>query len=385
LAIIDRIQAFAPELTSIRRDIHAHPELAFNEQRTSDLVAARLEAWGVEVHRGIAGTGIVGRLTKGKSPRTIGLRADLDALPILEANKFAHRSTHEGRMHACGHDGHTTMLLGAARYLAETRNFDGTVHFIFQPAEESMGGARRMVEEGLFEKFPCDAIFGMHNHPGLGIGNFAIATMAGAAFFDIHVAGRGAHGAQPERSIDPLLAASHIVTALQSIVARNVAPMDSAVVSITQFHAGDAFNVVPAAATLRGTARAFTDETMAMVQANMVRIVGNVAAALGASAAVDFHSMLPPLLNDPAEAKFATEVMAAAFGEENVRREGIRVMPSEDFTFMLRARPGAFIVTGNGDGEGGCEVHNPNYDFNDAALPFGASLWARLVEAKLGA
>jgi amidohydrolase len=383
VAIVERIRAFAPELVALRRDIHAHPELGFEERRTSDLVATALESFGCKVERGLAETGVIGVLKCGSSQRSVGLRADLDALPMQEANQFAHRSRHEGRMHACGHDGHTAMLLGAARYLAETRNFDGTVHFIFQPAEEGLGGAARMVAEGLFEKFPCDAVFGMHNHPGMAVGKFAFGAMAGAAGFEIAVKGVGSHGAQPERGVDPILVASHIVTALQSIVARNVAPLDAAVISVAQIEAGHAFNVIPDSATMRGTARAFSDRTMSLLQANMRRVVENVAAGLGASAEIAFGVKALPLVSDPAQRRFAGDVLAGLVGEENIVRDGFAIMASEDFAFMLRARPGAFIQIGNGEGEGGCDVHNPNYDFNDAILPLGASAWVRLVEAKL--
>src|SRR6267154_2328654 len=264
MPVIDEIRAFHDELTEWRRDIHAHPELGFQENRTSDLVAEGLAKFGIAVHRGIGKPGLVGRLRVGNSPRTIGLRADMDCLPILEANAFDHRSQHQGRMHACGHDGHTTMLLGAARYLAKSRNFDGTVHFIFQPAEEGQGGADAMIKDGLFDEFPCEAVFGMHNRPGLGVGKFQIRPgpmMAGGAFFDIAITGKGAHGARPESGIDPVVVASHITTALQSIVSRNVRPVDTCVVSVTQIHAGDAYNVIPEKAVLRGTVRSFSRAT----------------------------------------------------------------------------------------------------------------------------
>jgi amidohydrolase len=380
------IEQFHDELTLWRRDIHAHPELGFEEQRTAELVAAKLGEFGIEVHRGIGKTGVVGRLRVGNSPHSIGLRADMDCLPILESNTFDHRSQHPGRMHACGHDGHTTMLLGAARYLAATRNFDGTVNFIFQPAEEGQGGAEAMIADGLFDRFPCEAIFGMHNRPGLAIGKFQIrsgAMMAGAAFFDIHITGRGAHGARPESGIDPVITASHIATALQTIIARNVRPLDTAVVSVTQIHAGDAYNVIPETAVMRGTVRCFSDQTMALVEERMTRIAEGVAGGFGATAAVDFRNVFPSLINDADEARFIADTAAELVGEDNVNRNGNLVMASEDFSCMLRCCPGAYIQIGNGDGAGGCEVHNPGYDFNDAALPFGASLFARLAERKL--
>ena len=384
--IIERIAEFHDDLTNWRRDIHAHPELGFEEQRTSDLVAQKLAEFGCEVFRGIGRTGVVGRLRAGASQRSIGLRADMDALPIEEATNLPYRSRHEGRMHACGHDGHTTMLLGAARYLAETRNFDGTVHFIFQPAEEGLGGGDAMVKDGLFERFPCDEIFGMHNRPGLAVGKFQIRTgpmMAGGAYFDIAVTGRGAHGARPEAGIDPVIVASHITTALQTVVSRNVRPLDTAVLSVTQIHAGDAYNVIPEQAFMRGTVRAFSSATMTLIEQNMGRIASGLAAGFGATAELDFRLIFPPLVNDGGEAEFIADTAADLVGEENVNRNGNLVMASEDFSYMLGRRPGAYIQIGNGDGAGGCEVHNPGYDFNDAALPLGASLFARLAERKL--
>jgi amidohydrolase len=386
MEIIGRIAEFHDDLTNWRRDIHAHPELGFEEQRTSDLVAQKLAEFGFEVHRGIGRTGVVGRLRAGNSARSIGLRADMDALPIEEATNLPYRSRHAGRMHACGHDGHTAMLLGAARYLAETRDFDGTVHLIFQPAEEGLGGGRAMVEEGLFDRFPCDAIFGMHNRPGLAVGKFQIRTgpmMAGGAYFDIAVTGRGAHGARPEAGIDPVIIASHITTALQTVVSRNVRPLDTAVLSVTQIHAGDAYNVIPEQAFIRGTARAFAPETLALIEQNMGRIASGVASGFGATAELDFRILFPPLVNDANQAEFIADAAAELVGADNVNRNGNLVMASEDFSYMLNRRPGAYIQIGNGDRLGGCEVHNPGYDFNDDVLPFGASLFARLAERKL--
>ncbi len=383
---VERISTFHDELTEWRHAIHAHPELGFQERRTSDLVADKLAGFGIEVHRGLGKTGVVGRLRVGNSPRTIGLRADMDALPIQEANTFDYRSQNDDRMHACGHDGHTTMLLGAARYLAQTRNFDGTVHFIFQPAEEGLGGAAAMVKDGLFDEFPCEVIFGMHNRPGLAVGKFQIrpgAMMAGGAFFDIAITGRGAHGARPEAGIDPVVVASHVTTALQSIVARNVRPVDTAVISVTKFHAGDAYNVIPEKAVLGGTARCFSNTTMDLIEERMRRIAESVAAGLGASASLDFRRLFPALVNHADETRFIADAAAEVVGEDNVNRQAGLVMASEDFSFMLERCPGAYIQIGNGDGEGGCEVHNPGYDFNDAALPYGAALFARLVERRL--
>jgi amidohydrolase len=383
---IDSIAAYHDEMTAWRRDIHAHPELGFEERRTSDLVAVKLEEFGIEVTRDIGKTGLVGRLRVGNSPRAIGLRADMDCLPILEANGFGHRSTDDGKMHACGHDGHTTMLLGAAKYLAQTRNFDGTVHFIFQPAEEGLGGAPAMLADGLFERFPCDVIFGMHNRPGLAVGKFQIrpgAMMAGGAYFDITITGVGAHGARPEAGIDPVVVGSHIAAAVQTIVSRNVRPIDTAVVSVTKFHAGLAYNVIPDKAVLGGTVRCFSDATMSLIEERMRRIAENVAAGFGATAELDFRVLFAPLVNHADETQFIADCAAELVGADNVNRSSNLVMASEDFSFMLQAVPGAYIQIGNGDGEGACEVHNPGYDFNDGALPFGASLFARLVERRL--
>jgi amidohydrolase len=386
VAINRRIAQWHGDMTEWRRDIHAHPELGFEEHRTAEFVARKLAEFGIEVFRGVGQTGVVGRLRAGSPPRALGLRADMDALPIEEATNLPYRPQHKGRMHACGHDGHTTMLLGAARYLAETRNFDGTVHLIFQPAEEGQGGGAAMVADGLFERFPCDAIFGMHNRPGLAVGKFQIRTgpmMAGGAYFDIAVTGRGAHGARPESGIDPVVTASHIALALQTIVSRNVRPLDSAVVSVTQIRGGDAYNVIPESARIGGTARCFSRETMTLVETNMRRIASGVAGGFGATAELDSRVIFPPLVNDAAETRFIADVAAELVGDGNVNRDGNLVMASEDFSYMLEQRPGAYIQIGNGDGTGGCEVHNPGYDFNDAALPWGASLFARLAEKKL--
>jgi hippurate hydrolase len=383
---LDAIAAFHDDMTAWRRDIHAHPELGFEEQRTSDLVAQKLEEFGLEVTRGIGKTGLVGRLRVGNSPRAIGLRADMDCLPIIEANEFGHRSTAPGKMHACGHDGHTTMLLGAAKHLAATRNFDGTVHFIFQPAEEGLGGASAMLADGLFERFPCDAIFGMHNRPGLAVGKFQIRQgpmMAGGAYFDIAVTGVGAHGARPEAGIDPVVVGAQIASALQTIVSRNVRPTDTAVLSITKFHAGDAYNVIPQKAVLGGTVRCFTEATMALIETNMRRVAESVAAGFGAKAELDFRVLFPPLVNHPDETQFIADCAAEMVGEANVNRSGPVTMASEDYAYMLQVVPGAYIQIGNGEGEGACEVHNPGYDFNDGALPLGASLFVRLVERRL--
>jgi amidohydrolase len=383
---IDRIKTYHAELTAQRRDFHAHPEIGFDEHRTSDIVAKQLEALGIEVHRNVGKTGVVGVLREGNGPVSIGLRADMDALPILEANDVAYKSTRPGVMHACGHDGHTTMLLGAARYLAETRNFNGTVNFIFQPAEEGLGGATAMLNDALFERFPCDTVFGMHNHPGLAVGKFAIrpgTMMAGGAFFDIHVEGRGSHGARPEASVDSTLVACHITTALQSIVSRNVSALDSVVVSATAIKAGDAYNVIPQTADIRGTVRTFRHETMTLVEENMKRIATGVAAAFGATAIVDFRRLFAPLVNEADATKEFADVAAEIVGNDNVDRERELIMASEDFSFMLEVRPGAYINIGNGETVGSTPVHNPGYDFNDAILPLGAAALAGIVEKKL--
>jgi hippurate hydrolase len=380
---IEQIRRHHAELTAIRQDIHANPELGLEEHRTSELVAQKLEEWGIEVHRGVGGTGVVGVLRSGNGHATIGLRADMDALPIEEANEFAYRSRNPGRMHACGHDGHTTMLLGAARYLAETRDFNGTVNFIFQPGEEGIGGALAMLNDGLFQRFPCNAVYGMHNRPNMPVGKYGItpgAAMAGGAFFDITITGRGAHGARPEAGIDPVLAACHIGTALQSIVARNLSPSDTAVLSVTRILAGEAYNVIPENATLSGTVRTMRRETMTQVQDGMQRVIAGVASALGAKAEMDFRLIFAPLVNHATETQAIADAAAELVGDGMVNRAQTPGMASEDFSFMLEQVPGAYINLGNGDS---ASVHNHRYNFNDAAIPFGSALFARLVERQL--
>lgn len=386
MKLVREIEASHAQMTDWRRDIHAHPELGFEENRTAALVAEKLKGFGIEVYTGIGRTGVVGALRVGNSTRSVGLRADMDALPIHEANDFAHASVHAGKMHACGHDGHTTMLLGAAKYLAATRNFEGQVYFIFQPAEEGIGGAKAMIDDGLFEQFPCDAIFGMHNRPSLPVGQFAVrsgAMMAGGAFFDIDIEGKGSHGARPEVSVDPVPVAAQIVTALQSIVSRNTRPVDAAVVSVTQIHSGDAYNVIPQRARLSGTVRTFSVEVMEMVEQRMRDIANGIALGFGACAKVDFRSIFRPTINDPTEAEFAARICADLVGGDAVQRNPPLIMASEDFSFMLEKVPGCYVNIGNGGGGEICEVHNPSYDFNDAALPLGASFFARLVEDRL--
>jgi amidohydrolase len=378
-------ETFHRELTAWRRDIHQHPETAFEEHRTSDMVAGRLESFGIQVHRGIAETGVVGTLKLGSGRRAIGLRADMDALPMQELNQFEHRSIHAGKMHACGHDGHVTILLGAARILAAEGGFDGTVHFVFQPAEEGGGGGRRMVEEGLFEKFPVESVYGLHNLPGLPAGQFATRPgpiMAAADELDILVRGTGGHAAMPHRAADPILATAHIVTALQSIVARNTDPLESAVVSITMFHGGEVSNVIPDRAKLSGSVRTFKPEIQDRVIADIGRIARHTAQAFNCVAEVDYRRGYPPTINSKKEAEFACSVAAKV--AEKVVPDIPPIMGSEDFSYMLQARPGCFMFIGNGDGPvGGCMVHNPNYDFNDAILPVGVRYWVELVRAAL--
>jgi amidohydrolase len=388
MPIINRIAEFHDDMTEWRHDLHAHPETAFEERRTSAFVAAKLREFGLDaVDEGLAGTGVVGTL-KGRRPgsRAIGLRADMDALPIAEKNDFAHRSTHDGKMHACGHDGHTTMLLGAARYLAETRNFAGTVHFIFQPAEENEGGGRVMVEQGLFEKFPVEAVYGMHNFPGIPVGKFAVKPgpmMAAFDIFEITVTGRGAHAAMPHEGIDPVVVAAEIVGALQTIASRATDPADAVVVSVTQIHGGDAWNVIPEQVVLRGTTRSFRPEVQEAVEPAIRRIAEGIAAAHGARVALRYERRYPPTVNSAAEAEQAARIAAEIAGEANVDRAPVPCMGAEDFAFMLQKKPGAYVWLGNGDGAGGCMLHNPRYDFNDAILPIGASYWVRLAETVL--
>jgi hippurate hydrolase len=387
MPVYNRIAEFHDDMIAWRRDIHAHPETAFEEHRTSTLVAERLTSFGIEVHRGLAGTGVVGVLRNGPGP-SIGLRADMDALHIHEANHFDHASTNAGRMHACGHDGHTAMLLGAARYLAETKRFRGTVHFIFQPAEENEAGGRRMVEEGLFKQFPVDAVYGMHNWPGLAAGRFAVKAgpvMAASDHFEIIVTGLGAHAAMPHRGIDPVVTAAQMVIALQTISSRTVDPLDGVVVSVTQFHGGDTWNVIPETVMLRGTVRTFRGEVQDKAEATLRRIAEGVAAAFGARIELSYHRLYPATANTAIEAEIARCAAQAVVGEREVDLEMAPSMGAEDFSFMLKERPGCYIWLGNGPGEGGCMLHNPRYDFNDAILPVGASYWVKLVETVQGA
>jgi hippurate hydrolase len=368
-SILDKARRYQSELAAIRHDIHAHPELGLEEFRTADLVAQKLEEWGIEVHRNIGVTGVVGVLRNGNGQTSIGLRADMDALPILEATNLPHASQNPGRMHACGHDGHTTMLLGAAKYLAETRNFNGTVNFIFQPAEEGVGGALAMLKDGLFERFPCNFVYGMHNRPGLPVGRFITgrgARAAGGSFFDIQITGKGAHGAHPQQSIDPVMVACHIATALQTIVSRNIAAQDTAVLSITRIQAGDAYNVIPQHAVLAGTVRTMKRETMSLIEANMRRMATSVAAGFGAEATLDFRVIFAPMVNDADEAVLIADAATDLVGEDKVNRDAGPGMGSEDFSFMMEQVPGAHINVGN-----------------DETIPFGVALWASITEKKL--
>ena len=388
MPIINRIAEFHADMTAWRRDIHAHPELGYEEHRTSDIVAAKLAEWGIAVHRGLAGTGVVGTLKgRGAGTRAIGLRADMDALPMPEANTFDHASRHDGKMHACGHDGHTTMLLGAARYLAETRNFDGTVHFIFQPAEEGRGGGRRMIEEGLFRQFDCEQVYGLHNWPDLPANTIAVhpgPVMAAADQFTITVDGHGGHAAIPHKAVDPVLVAAHIITAVQSLVSRFTDPADSAVVSVTWAQAGTTYNVIPDEAKLHGTVRTFNAATRARIEQQLGRMAESIAAGFGAKASLEFRPGYPATVNTEAEARIAAAVAAKVVGEANLSWAPDPTTAAEDFGYMLRERPGAYIWLGHGAHNGpGCRLHNPHYDFNDDILTTGASYWATLVETIL--
>jgi amidohydrolase len=379
--IIERIRSYQDELVAIRRDLHAHPEIGFEEERTSDIVAERLAAWGIEVHRGIGKTGVVGVLRSGSgNARRIGLRADMDALPIQETTGLPFASKNAGRMHACGHDGHTTMLLGAARYLAETRNFEGTAVFIFQPAEEGLGGARAMIADGLFQRFPVDEIYGLHNSPDGPRGQVTVKpgpAMAAADFFDIRIQGRGSHGAYPHKAADPIVIAMTIGQALQTIVSRNADPIEPAVVSITQMHAGSAYNVIPDTAHLAGTIRTLDDETRDLTRKRLREISQGIAASFGASAEVEIRDVFSVLRNDPEKIEAVARAASDLFGEVALDRPTTARMGSEDFADMLLAVPGAYCWLGMKEG---AALHNPNYQFDDEVIPLGASLLARLVE-----
>ncbi|RIX48416.1 MAG: amidohydrolase [Rhodocyclales bacterium GT-UBC] len=377
---------FLAELTALRRDIHAHPELAFDEKRTADLVAGELTRYGLEVHRGLAKTGVVGVLRAGSGGRMIGLRADMDALPLAELNEFPHHSRHPGKMHACGHDGHTAMLLGAARYLAGHPDFDGIAVFIFQPAEEAEGGAAVMIEDGLFEQFPVESVYGLHNWPGIPVGQMMAMpgpVMAGTCGLEIIVRGHGCHAAMPHQGIDAIVTGAQLVQALQTVVSRTLHPCDAAVVSITQFHAGEAWNIIPEEVVLRGTIRSFKPEVQESVERAIERLCSGIAAANGAQISVRFDHRYPPTVNSPAEARFCQSVASSVFGEERVLTDVLPSMGAEDFAYMLREKPGCYVWLGNGPGTGGCTLHNPHYDFNDELLTLGVNYWVRLVQQAL--
>jgi hippurate hydrolase len=389
---VDHIRKYHADLREIRRDIHAHPELAFQESRTSSLVADKLAGWGIEVHRGLAKTGIVGVIPgkKKSSGRAIGLRADMDCLPMHERNTFEHKSQNEGRMHACGHDGHTTMLLGAARYLQETRNFDGTAYVIFQPAEEGGGGGQVMVQEGLFERFPANEVYGLHNWPGLAPGKMAVRpgpVMAATDEVQITIRGKGGHGAMPHLAVDPVVVSAHIITALQTIASRNADPLDAIVVSVCSMATSQvgAFNVIPESVKLIGTVRTFKPQTRDMAERRVREICVKTAEALGASAEVMYDRGYPATVNSQREAEFAARVGERLFGKGNVFTDIDPTMGGEDFSYMLQARPGAYVWLGQGGGPGGCFLHNPNFDFNDEVIPLGAGYLAALAEEALPA
>ena len=390
MKIIDSLVTQAAGIAALRRDIHAHPELCFEEVRTADLVAAKLTEWGIPVHRGLGKTGVVGIVRQGNSPRAIGLRADMDALPMQEFNTFGHASRHAGKMHACGHDGHTAMLLAAAQHLARHRNFDGTVYLIFQPAEEGGGGAREMIADGLFEQFPMDAVFGMHNWPGGAVGRFAVApgpVMASSNEFRIVIRGKGSHAALPHNGIDPVPIACQMVQAFQTIITRNKKPVDAGVISVTMIHAGEATNVVPDSCELQGTVRTFSVEVLDLIERRMRQIAEHTCAAHEATCEFEFLRNYPPTVNAEAEAEFARRVMVSIVGEDQVDPQE-PTMGAEDFAYMLQAKPGAYCFIANGDGShremghggGPCTLHNPSYDFNDDLIPLGATYWVRLAE-----
>ena len=391
--VIDSIVTQAASIAAVRRDIHAHPELCFEEVRTADVVAQKLTEWGIPIHRGMGKTGVVG-IVKGRdggaSGRAIGLRADMDALPMQEFNTFAHASKHQGKMHACGHDGHVAMLLAAAQHFAKHRNFDGTVYLIFQPAEEGGGGARVMIEDGLFEQFPMEAVSGMHNWPGMPVGTFAVSpgpVMASTSEFKITLRGKGGHAALPHTGIDPVPIACGMVQTFQTIISRNKKPVDAGVISVTMIHAGEATNVVPDSVELQGTVRTFTVEVLDLIEKRMRQIAEHTCAAHDATCEFEFVRNYPPTINSPAEAEFARKVMAGIVGEERVLPQE-PTMGAEDFAYMLQAKPGAYCFIANGDGAhremghggGPCMLHNPSYDFNDDLIPLGATYWVKLAE-----
>jgi hippurate hydrolase len=388
MAIPPAIAAIEDEMIALRHEIHAHPELGFEEFVTSDLVAARLAEWGYEVHRGLGGTGVVGMLKAGSGARRLGLRADMDALPIHENTGLDYASRIPGKMHACGHDGHTAMLLAAAKHIAQSRSFDGTLHLIFQPAEEGMGGAKRMLDEGLFEQFPCDAVFAMHNMPGFPTGKLGFlpgSFMASSDTVIIEIDGRGGHGAVPHKAIDPVVVCANVVLALQTIVSRNVPPLDMAIVTVGAIHAGDAPNVIPQTAQMKLSVRALRPEVRDLLQERITALVHAQAAAYGATARIDYQRRYPVLVNDAQMTAFAKDVAREWLGDTGLIDNMVPLTGSEDFSFLLEQCPGSYLIIGNGDGEGGCMVHNPGYDFNDDCLATGAAYWVKLAESFLRA
>ena len=385
---IKELDALIPAMTTWRHELHQKPEIAFEEEWTSDFIAEKLESFGIEIHRGLAKTGIVG-VVHGKvsGDRAIGLRADMDALEIEEANTFAHRSQHPGKMHACGHDGHSVMLLGAARHLAENPDFPGTVYLIFQPAEEMEGGARVMIEEGLFDQFPMEAVYGMHNAPGIAVGQLHLRDgpmLASLDIFDIDIQGKGAHAADPHTGIDPIIVQANLVNALQTICSRNIDPLESAVLSVTLVHGGDAYNVIPDKVVVRGTVRTLKPEIQDQVEAGIRRTAEHIGHSFGAAISVNYERRYPPLVNHTEQVELCAQAAVRVFGDGNVIVDTPMDMGSEDFAFMLQAMPGCYVYIGNGEGsEGGCMVHNPHYDFNDDALSHGVSYWVTLVDTVL--
>ncbi|RTZ44752.1 amidohydrolase [Candidimonas sp. SYP-B2681] len=391
MKLAESIVGWKSEITAIRRDIHAHPELAYEEVRTADIVARLLESWGIPTHRGMGVTGVVGTIHgKTQNGRALGLRADMDALPMQELNAFEHASKHPGKMHACGHDGHTAMLLAAARYLAEHRDFDGTVYVIFQPAEEGFSGAKAMIDDGLFTTFPMQAIFGMHNWPGMDFGTFGVTTgpvMASSNTFEIRLEGKGAHGAMPHLGTDPVMAAVQLAQSFQTIISRDRDPQDPAVLSVTQIHTGSADNVIPNDAILRGTVRTFTDKNLDLIENRMAEITEHTSRALNCTSEFTFHRKYPPTVNHAREAELCARVLTQIVGAEKVDQSVPPSMGAEDFAFMLKEVPGCYVWIGNGQGDhrtaghglGPCTLHNGNYDFNDDLIPLGATYWAELA------
>jgi hippurate hydrolase len=380
------LPTLTPRIAALRRDIHAHPELAFAEDRTSARIADYLDGLGIEVHRGIARTGVVARIKQGNSPRAIGLRADMDALPLTELNSFPHHSTQEGKMHACGHDGHTAMLVGAAEALHKLRDFDGTVYFIFQPAEEHEGGGRVMVEEGLFDRFPMDMVFGLHNWPGMAAGAFGVTegpVMAGADRFEIQITGRGGHAAMPHQAVDVVLAGSALVQALQSLVSRNTDPQDAAVVSVTRFHAGHADNVLPENAVLGGTVRSFSGSLQDALEDGLRRVCSGIEATYRVAIELRYERGYPPTVNAAEPSAIAREVARHVVGEGMVFTQLAPSMGAEDFAYMAKVVPACYVWLGNGPGEGGCMLHSPHYDFNDEIIATGIRYWVRLAQRVL--